>query len=907
MPDAPPLLPSDCSVAFFAPFYNRSGYGITARGLAGKWHRAGVKLRIVPVGEVEAGVDDYDMELLKSLESTPLLSPLAAIFFHVPSPAWLSVLLPPGSLRIMFTTFDSSAQGNLPPAEWVRICNAMDQLWLSSEAEREPWVRAGMEPSKIRIITAFHSWIDNPVLPPVTQVPTSIPSGFRFLSIGMFQPRRRWDTLIEAFLAEFRHEPDAELYLKVNYPPWHPVPGKPLRDLQGLVRELRNRIPSRARITLDEAMGTRRGICDLMDGCDAYVSTDTCVTAPIVEAGIRGRSVLLPESCTSSLPAGSFQAISEVPGLSQPMTEAMLEYQPHHRGQAMPLLRVEDVRAALRRAYERPVEARRAPWKGWEPWLKTFSDSNATHAFVSAIINGFLDKGTTGDTSHPAPPALAVRWEGPLFVGHSLAHVNRKLCFGLMSSERVNLSLTPYAFHQFEGGEKVGTRSLVEALYRTLPGPAPIHVCHQWPPHFDPPREGALVMMQPWEFGGIPKAWIEPMSRQVDEVWVYTSWVRDRYIESGVPEDKVVVVPLGVDTDLFRPDGPRFPLGTRKGFRFLFLGGTIPRKGIDLLLEAYTRSFRASDDVCLVIKGQAGEVYQGQELTQVLEGIRRDPAAPEIEYRVENLAEADLAALYRSCDAFVMPYRGEGFGLPIAEAMASGLPVLVTGRGAAMDFVKEDWAYLIPSRIRRLPQVDAFEPGPVGFWLEEPDVSALGASLRRAFEVREEGRAKGRRGRAFVEAELTWARATEVVLGRLEALATRQPCRFSQEPSPPLPREALLFRPDFAAAGWVEVLVSYLEAFLPGEPVALLLLVPQGGGVPRLEAVQDQLLAILTKMGREAFPDLALVGSEAELQAMLPGYGRAQWIPEGRGAVTGLCGWAGLRFARSRERLSEGR
>jgi hypothetical protein len=88
--------------------------------------------------------------------------------------------------------------------------------------------------------------------------------------------------------------------------------------------------------------------------------------------------------------------------------------------------------------------------------------------------------------------------------------------------------------------------------------------------------------------------------------------------------------------------------------------------------------------------------------------------------------------------------------------------------------------------------------------------------------------------------------------------------------------------------------------------VALLLLLPEGEGAPLLEAAQDQLLAILQRMGRDTFPDLALVTSESELEAMLQEYGRAQWIPQARGAVEGLSGWAGLRFARSRERLSEG-
>ena len=58
----------------------------------------------------------------------------------------------------------------------------------------------------------------------------------------------------------------------------------------------------------------------------------------------------------------------------------------------------------------------------------------------------------------------------------------------------------------------------------------------------------------------------------------------------------------------------------------------------------------------------------------------------------------ELAGLYAACDCLVHPYRGEGFGLPIAEAMACGLPAIVTGYGAAMDFCDERTSYPILAR-----------------------------------------------------------------------------------------------------------------------------------------------------------------------------------------------------------------
>ena len=159
-------------------------------------------------------------------------------------------------------------------------------------------------------------------------------------------------------------------------------------------------------------------------------------------------------------------------------------------------------------------------------------------------------------------------------------------------------------------------------------------------------------------FGGIPLEWLDPMRDKVDEIWVPTNWVRDCYIQSGIPADKVFVVPNGVDADIFSPDGSKLPLKTNKSFRFLFLGGTIHRKGIDVALEAYLQAFSAQDDVCLVIKGQPGTVYQGTELDTLLQSIRQNrPDAPEIEYTNAALTESEMGDIYRACNVLVHPYQ----------------------------------------------------------------------------------------------------------------------------------------------------------------------------------------------------------------------------------------------------------
>jgi Flp pilus assembly protein TadD len=197
----------------------------------------------------------------------------------------------------------------------------------------------------------------------------------------------------------------------------------------------------------------------------------------------------------------------------------------------------------------------------------------------------------------------------------------------------------------------------------------------------------------------------------------------------------VHVIPWGVSRSLGEEPAPPLPLATRKRLKFLFVGGTIERKGIDLLLKTYTQVFSDKDDVCLVIKDMGvGTFYRGQTAEEMIAQARQTPHAPEIEYLSRELSDEELAGLYRACDCLVQPFRGEGFGLPIIEAMALGLPVIVTGFGPTLDYCTPETAYLVPGRNVPFRQERVGDMETVGApWWAEPEEAlracAQGAAL----------------------------------------------------------------------------------------------------------------------------------------------------------------------------------
>jgi glycosyltransferase involved in cell wall biosynthesis len=222
-----------------------------------------------------------------------------------------------------------------------------------------------------------------------------------------------------------------------------------------------------------------------------------------------------------------------------------------------------------------------------------------------------------------------------------------------------------------------------------------------------------------------------------------------------------------VDTSLFKPEGLAMDLKTGKQFRFLFVGGTIWRKGIDVLLKGYCSAFTRADDVCLVIKEMgANSFYKGQCAGETIARLQEYPGAPEVLYLTEELSDQEMARLYRSCHCLVHPYRGEGFGLPAAEAAASGLPVIVSFGGATDDFMPLESGYFVATRPAAI-RLEAF--GMEG-WILEPEVKSLAECMRIAFRGEEERRTRAARLSAHVRKNFSWAHSAEVAEMRLRRL-----------------------------------------------------------------------------------------------------------------------------------------
>lgn len=294
-----------------------------------------------------------------------------------------------------------------------------------------------------------------------------------------------------------------------------------------------------------------------------------------------------------------------------------------------------------------------------------------------------------------------------------------------------------------------------------------------------PPKHGKWVVMRTWDFGPFPERWVAKINKECDQLWVHSRWVRAQAIAGGVEPRRVRVLPLGIDPHIYKPQGAVYPLATKKHFKFLFVGATVLRKGIDLLLDAYGKTFTRADDVCLVIKDHGDDVfYKGISYRDEIAKWQRKPDAPEILYLNSYLSAHEMGALYRACDVGVFPYRAEGFGMPILEAMACGTPPIVPKFGACLDFCTPSTAFLMPVRRIRLPVQGEFAINTLGFTeeLQQVDfcqarVETLSEFLVKAYRLpKARLQQKAHTGTACALSSFTWQHSAAQGLRHLAAL-----------------------------------------------------------------------------------------------------------------------------------------
>jgi glycosyltransferase involved in cell wall biosynthesis len=213
-----------------------------------------------------------------------------------------------------------------------------------------------------------------------------------------------------------------------------------------------------------------------------------------------------------------------------------------------------------------------------------------------------------------------------------------------------------------------------------------------------------------------------------DRIFLQSNFARQTFLDAGVPNDKLIVAPYGVDLETFRSpkDSPR----DRSIFRVIFVGQMTQRKGISYLFEAFRQAAIPNSELLLV--GRPVGTYRGW---RSLPGVRH----------LDHVPRWQLPALYAMADVFVLPSLIDAFGLTALEAMACGLPVVVSENTFGHDVVTDDVeGYVVPIR----------------------DPAAIAARLRHLYEHPDERARMGKAAERRAE-EFSWDRYGKVVVSAI--------------------------------------------------------------------------------------------------------------------------------------------
>lgn len=262
--------------------------------------------------------------------------------------------------------------------------------------------------------------------------------------------------------------------------------------------------------------------------------------------------------------------------------------------------------------------------------------------------------------------------------------------------------------------------------------------------HF--PEKQFTIFKLMFESDRIPPLWVEKL-KTADLVLVPSKFNYRTFIKSGVKKDKIFVLKEPVSPSININE--KFKFKTKKSFKFLsvFSEKTLYRKGADILLKTYLKSFSYKDDVCLIIKSNISKSKLFKELS-----ICKSSISPEIEIINEFLEENEMEMLFKSVHSFVLPSRGEGIGLPYMQAMLEGIPVIATGWSGNTEFMNSKNAFLVNYKLIKVSHdlSKVIYPWYFGGMMAEPCVFDLQAKLKYVYNNYNEAKVIGERGRKFL-------------------------------------------------------------------------------------------------------------------------------------------------------------
>jgi glycosyltransferase involved in cell wall biosynthesis len=528
-------------------------------------------------------------------------------------------------------------------------------------------------------------------------------------------------------------------------------------------------VPNKRQVEIVEAFG--RWVRTFNVDARLHLVGDTSYTPYLNEVlaaqqrvGVEDRVVIHGKVAESRLleiygGCGLFVCLSEHEGFGVPLLEAMASRLPVIAFDAAAVAETMGGAGVLVDSLDSALVASVAELLRTDPGLRERIVEHQSQRL--ARIESFAVDRLLADIVHRARATrrgTTVQIVGPFETSYSLATLNRELALALDQHSDLDVSL-----YATEGpGDYVprdddlarvpeATMLFRKSIHQSFPDVA---IRQMFPPRVSDSAAGLTLQYFGWEESGVPHEYCTDFNRFVDGIGVMSHFVADALRESGV-DVPISVVGVGVHPPAPTTTDPLpHELEGLRSFRFLHISSAFPRKGVDVLLRAYFEAFTAADDVSLILKTFPNPHNQVSDLIEELRATYPHP--PDLRWIDRDVDREVLDGLYGIADAYVHAARGEGFGLPVAEAMLARVPVISVASTGLADFVSADTAAVI-SHIETHAETHLSTEGSV--WME-PSRDDLVRELRAAASGLDPATRSRRVEKAerLIATEFTWER-----------------------------------------------------------------------------------------------------------------------------------------------------
>lgn len=322
--------------------------------------------------------------------------------------------------------------------------------------------------------------------------------------------------------------------------------------------------------------------------------------------------------------------------------------------------------------------------------LKNISNKAFEVNYSSNIIYNKLQKLIENIGNKP----VSIKISGPYDSNYSLAKVNRDLALAILNNwENSNVNM-----ESREGnGVYLPNLNYVKSLSsdqkylinsNVYNFPTDLEIRNMWPPSTEGRLSKYVFSNFAWEESLISSDLVLRLNK-FDLVLASSLSTQKALLDSGVH------IPIHILGNTITPNTDDYVYKFDRNFKdkqitFLHISSCFLRKSPDKLIQAFCNAFDANDNVRLIIK-----TFENphNEIAKIIK--EKNNKKLKIEVIWDEYDENQMNALYQKADVYISPSRGEGFNLPVAEAMLRNIPTIVTGWGGHMDFCDTTNSFLV--------------------------------------------------------------------------------------------------------------------------------------------------------------------------------------------------------------------